>query len=42
MINNRRFIREGGRAAAGGNTRKGELAEKINAAKGVRASKRKQ
>lgn len=41
LIKQRRQIREGGMASQGGNTRKGELTERINEAKGVRANKRR-
>lgn len=41
LIKQRRQVREGGMAAQGGNTRKGELTERIHTAKGVRANKRR-
>ena len=41
LIKHRRSVREGGMASGGGQTRKGELTERINTAKGIRATKRK-
>jgi hypothetical protein len=42
MIKKRRAVREGGMAAGGGSTKKGELTDKINVAKTIRSAKRTQ
>lgn len=41
LIKHRRQVREGGTLGGGDRTRKGELTERINTAKGIRATKRK-
>jgi len=41
LIKEKRLVREGGLASAGEKTRRGELGERINTAKGIRANKRK-
>ena len=40
LINKKRRVREGGLTSGGDKTKKGELTEKINEAKGFRATKR--
>ena len=40
MIQKKRRVREGGLTQGGDKTKKGELTEKINEAKGIRATKR--